>query len=241
MKRGGVMRTFSTSDRRLRLISWNLYYRRGAAAADVAALIARNNPDLFLMQEATRGIDHLPRLVGGRFVNLPWTGKSYHLAIWTPHENLKVEALDLPLSRVGGVFPQRAAQIVRVKGLSVANVHLSHGQWLNRRQLRTIAREVTGPLAIVGDFNALGPIILSGFADVGPRETTHFAQKVVPLRLDRCLVRGVDCLNAETLARGPSDHRPILIELMPSTSAATNQHSAVRRALSRLRLAGQSG
>lgn len=231
----------ATETRQLRLISWNLYYRRGAAAADIASLIRREEPDLFLMQEATRGIDHLPKLVGGHFVTLPWTGKSYHLGIWTRDAKLDVEGLDLPLSRVGGVFPQRAAQIVRLKGLSIANVHLSHGQWLNRRQLRAIADAVEGPLAIVGDFNALGPVIMRGFSDVGPRESTHYLQRMVPLRLDRCIVRGIDCLQSETLAQGPSDHRPILLELTRDTPAAAHQHSAVKRALGRLRFAPQRG
>jgi len=36
---------------------------------------------------------------------------------------------------------------------------------------------------------------------------------MVPIRLDRCLVRGLDCLRAEILPHRPSDHHPIMVEL----------------------------
>lgn len=39
--------------------------------------------------------------------------------------------------------------------MSVANIHLSRGQVLSRVQLRTIARKIDDPLAVVGDFNEL--------------------------------------------------------------------------------------
>lgn len=197
----------------MRLISWNLYYRRGAAAADIAALIDQYRPDLFVMQEARDGFDSLPPVVEGHFHRLPWAGKSYGLAAWLPDETAQVTTIDLPYSRLPASFPPRKAQIVSLGALSVANVHLSHGQFLNRRQLRAIAGAVPGPLVIVGDFNAVGHITLRGFADIGPRGTTHYAQRVVPLRLDRCLGRGIGRSHAEILERGPSDHRPILIDL----------------------------
>jgi len=98
--------------------------------------------------------------------------------------------------------------------MTFANVHLSHGQLLNRRQLARIAAALRGkPSAIIGDYNMVGPVLLPGFADVGPRESTHFASNVVPFRLDRCLVHGLTCRAAAALAFGPSDHRPIRLEL----------------------------
>ena len=198
---------------RLRLISWNLYYRRGAAAADIAALIEQYRPDLFIMQEALDGIEAVPRLAAGSFHSLPWIGKRYGLAAWLPDENADITTVDLPYSRLPASFPPRRAQVIRFSDLTIANVHLSHGQFLNRRQLRRISEKVSGPLAIVGDFNMIGRIVLRGFQDLGPRGTTHYAQKLVPLRLDRCVARGLDCIHAEILDRGPSDHRPILIDL----------------------------
>ncbi len=200
----------------MRLISWNLYYRRGAAAVDIAGLIEQYRPDLFIMQEALDGIEALPRMVAGGFHPLPWMGKRYGLAAWVPDGRAaEIDTVDLPFSRLPGRFPPRRAQIIRLEDLSIANVHLSHGQFLNRRQLRTIASGVPGRLAIVGDFNAIGRIVMRGFDDIGPRGTTHYAQRMVPLRLDRCLARGLTCANAEILERGPSDHRPILLDLAP--------------------------
>ena len=199
----------------MRLISWNLYYRHGAAAADIASLIQQYQPDVFVMQEAREGLNALPPMVEGHFHRLPWVGKRYGLAAWLPDEKATITTVDLPFSRLPASFPPRKAQIISLGNLSVANVHLSHGQFLNRRQLRRIADSVAGPMAIVGDFNAVGHITLRGFTDIGPRGTTHRAQRVVPLRLDRCLARGLDCDNAEILERGPSDHRPILIDLAP--------------------------
>lgn len=202
----------------MKIISWNLLYRAGAAAAEIGALIEREKPDLFLMQEATRSIHRLPKLVGGQFYELPWNGKSYSLAAWAPDGGLSMSALDLPYSNMPGKFPPRVAQLLSFEGMSVVNVHLSHGQLLNRRQLRTIAGAVSGPLAIIGDFNALGRVVMRGFEDVGPRRTTHVAKRMMPLRLDRCLVRGLECTEADTFERGRSDHRPIMLRLaMPGS------------------------
>ncbi len=199
----------------MRIISWNLLYRKGAAASDVAHLIEQYRPDLFLLQEATAGIESLPDHAGGHFHKLPWQGKSYALGAWSANGALQTRSLELPFSRVPGKFPPRVAQILHLEGMSIANVHLSHGQLLNRRQLRRIAQEIEGPLAIIGDFNAVGPVLLRGFRDVGPRRATHMAKKVMPFRLDRCLVRGLNCSDVRALKKGRSDHRPILLHLNP--------------------------
>ncbi|VAW21697.1 Putative membrane-spanning protein [hydrothermal vent metagenome] len=197
----------------LKIVSWNLLYRRGAAVCDVAVMIEKERPDLFLMQEATEDIDNLSSISGGRFYKLPWKGKTYSLALWAPGGEIRTRALELPFSRLPGKFPPRVAQLVDLGNVTIANVHLSHGQLLNRRQLRAIARAVDGPLAIIGDFNALGPLVMRGFKDVGPRRITHVAKRVVPFRLDRCFVRELKCVTAKALEKGPSDHRPIVVEL----------------------------
>ena len=97
--------------------------------------------------------------------------------------------------------------------MTFANVHLSHGQVLNRLQLTHIARALEGPAAVIGDYNAWGPTVLHGFRDVGPREATHVQQNLLHFRLDRCLVRGLSCASARALKKGKSDHRPIMLEL----------------------------
>ena len=198
----------------MKVISWNLLRLKGAAVEDVAELATRERPDVMLMQEATVHIEALPKLVGGHFHRLSWLGRIHGLAVWSPHRFAKPRALSLPASRLPGRLPRRRAQIVQLGDIHLANVHLSHGQLLNRRQLARIAAALRGkPSAIIGDYNAVGPVILPGFTDVGPREPTHYASNVVPFRLDRCLVHGLDCHVADALDFGPSDHRPIRLEL----------------------------
>ncbi len=198
----------------MKIISWNLLRLTGAAVEDVGALLGREKPDVLLMQEATQHIEALPSLVGGHFHRLSWLGRVHGLAVWSPHRFAQPRALSLPASRLPGRLPRRRAQLVQVGDITFANVHLSHGQLLNRRQLARIAAALRGkPSAIIGDFNIVGPVVLPGFADVGPREPTHFASNVVPFRLDRCLVHGLACRIADALAFGPSDHRPIRLEL----------------------------
>jgi len=107
----------------------------------------------------------------------------------------------------------RVAQIIDLGGFSVANVHLSHGQVLNRRQLRHVALHLPYRSAVMGDYNLVGPALLPGFRDVGPRDPTHRCADIVPLRLDRCYVRGLACGEAMALDRAASDHRPIAVRL----------------------------
>jgi len=197
----------------LKVVSWNLLRRTGAAVEDVAALVEQHRPDLLLMQEATAPLKALPSLVGGCFYGEPMPGRIHGPAAWSPHDLPQPEILPLPESRMPGRVPPRVAQIVRIGGITLANVHLSHGQILNRRQLIRIARSIEGAAAVVGDYNAVGPVLLPGFRDVGPRQPTHALHNVLTFRLDRCLVRDVLCAEARVLERGRSDHRPIVIEL----------------------------
>jgi endonuclease/exonuclease/phosphatase (EEP) superfamily protein YafD len=197
----------------LKVISWNLLRLTGAAVADVAALIGCEQPDLLLMQEATEEMETLPRIVGGHFHWEPLPARIHGLAAWSPHPLPPPQSLPLPISRMPGGVPRRVAQVIRIGDVTIANVHLSHGQLLNRRQLLRIARTLDGPTAVIGDYNAVGPTVLPGFRDVGPREPTHIASNVLPFRLDRCLVRDMHCADARALDRGPSDHRPIALVL----------------------------
>ena len=197
----------------MKIVSWNLLRLTGAAVGDVASLARREKPDVLLMQEATKHMEELPALLGGHFHRLSWLGRIHGLAVWSPHR-FAVRALSLPASRLPGRLPRRRAQIVQVGDMTFANVHLSHGQLLNRRQLARIAAALRGkPSAIIGDYNIVGPVILPGFTDVGPREPTHYASNVVPFRLDRCLVHGLSCRTADAMDFGPSDHRPIRLDL----------------------------
>jgi len=197
----------------LKVISWNLLRLTGAGIEDVAALIERHRPDLLLLQEATRELADLPARVGGYFFREPMDGRIYGLAVWSPHPLTPPCALPLPVSQLPGRVPPRVAQIVQLGDATFANVHLSHGQLLNRWQLAHIAKALAGPAAVVGDYNAIGPIKLAGFKDIGPRQPTHSPTNIISLRLDRCMARGLRCSYARVLSRGPSDHHPIRLDL----------------------------
>ncbi|MFL5257304.1 MAG: endonuclease/exonuclease/phosphatase family protein [Rhodopila sp.] len=193
-----------------KLISWNLLRLTGASLDDVVRLIRREHPDLLLMQEVTQEMDGLTRRVGGQYQRNLMPGRVHGLAIWSPRP-LPTWPAVVPLQ--SGAMFNRICQIIDLGSFSVANVHLSHGQILNRRQLRRIARLLPHRAAVVGDYNLIGPALLPGFHDVGPREHTHIAGDIVPLRIDRCLIRGVACLEARALLRETSDHRPIVVRL----------------------------
>jgi endonuclease/exonuclease/phosphatase (EEP) superfamily protein YafD len=180
-----------------KLISWNLLRLTGASLDDVVRLIGREDPDLLLMQEVTQEMDGLTRRVGGQYQRNLMPGRVHGLAFWSP----------VPLPTWPVVLPLQSGAI------TIANVHLSHGQILNRRQLRRIAKILPHRAAVLGDYNLIGPTLLPGFHDVGPREPTHVAGDIVPLRIDRCLIRGVACLEAKALLREASDHRPIVVRL----------------------------
>ncbi len=194
----------------MRIISWNLLHSTGADVDQVEALIARCHPDLLLMQEATARIDQLPRRIGGHYDRMVLPGRLHGLAVWSPTPFRKPSRA-LPLQR--GLMVRRICQIVEAGAITVANVHLSHGQLLNRFQLRQIAGALPERAAILGDCNLFGTPLLPGYRDVGPRLPTHKSARLVPLRLDRCFVRGIGCLASARLGRGASDHHPIMVEL----------------------------
>jgi endonuclease/exonuclease/phosphatase (EEP) superfamily protein YafD len=193
-----------------KLISWNLLRLTGASLDDVVRLIRREQPDLLLMQEVTQEMDGLTRRVGGQYLRSPMPGRIHGLGVWSP-TGFSADPVVMPLP--SGAMFHRVSQIIEYGAITVANVHLSHGQLLNRRALRRIAKVLPYRAAVVGDYNLIGPALLPGFRDVGPREPTHKAGDMVPLRIDRCLVRGIVCLEARALLREASDHRPIVVRL----------------------------
>jgi endonuclease/exonuclease/phosphatase family metal-dependent hydrolase len=198
-------------DGEIKIISWNLLHRAGATVAEVERLIDRQRPHLFLMQEATEAIDILAARIGGYYTRFALPGRRHGLAAWSR------KAFDLPpvaLTLQAGVIVRRVCQILVFDAIGVANVHLSHGQLLNRRQLRRISEILPAHAIIMGDYNMIGAPMLPGFCDAGPRQPTHMAGTMLPLRLDRCLVRGLDCVGAKILPAGASDHLPISVRLV---------------------------
>jgi endonuclease/exonuclease/phosphatase (EEP) superfamily protein YafD len=194
----------------IKIISWNLLRKTGASADEIVALVRREQPDVLLMQEATREIDGITTRLGGDYTRTLLPGRIHGLAVWSAQ---KLPRPPMTVLLPPGAVVRRVCQIIDLGAFSVANVHLSHGQLLNRRQLRRIASKLPLNAAVLGDYNLVGPVLLPGFRDVGPRQPTHMAADFVPLRLDRCLVRGLTCTGARTLERGFSDHRPIVVHL----------------------------
>ena len=210
----------------MKLVSWNLLRLTGATLTDVVDLIGRENPDILLMQEATHDIDALPQRVGGGYARVPLPGRVHGLAVWMPGA-LPNRPVVIPLP--SGSMVHRVAQIIDLGAFTVANVHLSHGQLLNRRQLRRIATRLPHHAAVVGDYNLVGPLLLPGFRDAGPRRPTHRMSDVLPLRLDRCVVRGLHVSDAGVLPRGTSDHRPITVRLSIAEPSEVGQQQSNRR------------
>lgn len=211
----------------LRVLSWNLLRRVGAGVNDVARLVHHYRPDLLLLQEATEDIKALPDLVGGCFFRHPMQRRIYGLAAWSPYPFPASTAMRLPASILPGKVPPRLAQVIDFHGVTIANVHLSHGQFLNRFQLRHIMEQMEGPAAIIGDFNAVGPVGFQGFADIGPRARTHRAGNIIALRLDRCIARELNCISSRVLDKGPSDHCPMMLDMKIMSAQETRQRVAL--------------
>jgi endonuclease/exonuclease/phosphatase (EEP) superfamily protein YafD len=211
----------------MKIISWNLLHREGAAVADVVRLIEQQRPDALLMQEVTAAFEALPRLAGGHYWQTPLPGRRHGLAIWTREPTAKPPGI-FPLP--SGAVVHRICQVIDLGSFSAANVHLSQGQLLNRRQLRSVVSHLPLHAAVLGDYNLVGPPMVPGFRDVGPRHPTHRMSDLVPLRLDRCLIRGLVCVKADVLERGTSDHRPIMVELATPSEGA---RQPIRRQLFR--------
>lgn len=199
----------------MKIISWNLLHRSGATIDEVIHLIHRENPDLLLMQETTDQIDALPKRIGGHYLRDPHPGRHHGLACWSRAPFVEAPAL---LKLQTGVVFDRICQIVQIDEFVIANVHLSHGQLLNRLQLARICRLLPPRAAVLGDCNLIGPPLLADFEDVGPRQGTLTIDGIASLRLDRCFVRGLLCEESEALIRGSSDHQPISVRLsLPET------------------------
>ncbi|WP_173577454.1 endonuclease/exonuclease/phosphatase family protein [Acetobacter fallax] len=203
----------------MRILSWNVWAHGHARPGNVSRLITALQPDLVLLQEATSVMDALPQLAGGHYRRITAPERNNGPAAWSPAPFESDEfilplgkQLDVPIAILRKIA-LRGALIIHQNGLEIANVHLDHGQFANRRQLRSLLRAYPDLKIIMGDYNALGPVRLPGFHDVGPRRSTHRMYGLAPLRIDRCLVRNMAATGACTFAYGPSDHRPICVDL----------------------------
>lgn len=210
----------------MKIISWNLLHRSGATIDEIVHLIHHENPDLLLMQESTDQIDSLPKRIGGYYLRDPHPGRHHGLACWSREPFLETPSL---IKLQTGVVFDRVCQIVQIGGFVIANVHLSHGQVLNRLQLSRICQLLPRRAAVLGDCNLIGPPLLPDFRDVGPRQGTHCINGIASLRLDRCFVRGLDCEEAAALVKGSSDHQPIVVRLcLPKEESSAKNFPALQ-------------
>jgi endonuclease/exonuclease/phosphatase (EEP) superfamily protein YafD len=197
----------------MRILSWNVLRRVGATPHDVAQLITQHSPDIALLQEVGQSFTSLPSIVGGGYEARPFLNRKDGLGAWFRFPVDAVECVKLPQEAESRRKAQRIAMIIRIANRTVVNLHLSHDQMLLRRQFALVAEQIHGPAAIVGDFNVVGPLRRRDWCDVGPRTVTHFAKGFLPFRLDRCLTRDWPAIKNQTLCRGASDHRPIIVDL----------------------------
>jgi endonuclease/exonuclease/phosphatase (EEP) superfamily protein YafD len=194
----------------MKIISWNLLHKAGATLDEIERLVHREQPDLMLLQETTEAINELPARLGGYYARDPLPGRTHGLAAWSPNPFREAPS---SLELQPGMLVKRVCQIVVLPEFTVANVHLSHGQLLNRRQLRRIFSILPKHAAVLGDCNLVGPCLVPDVRDVGPRDPTHMMVRYVPLRLDRCFARELVCQETRVLPKGMSDHNPILVRL----------------------------
>jgi endonuclease/exonuclease/phosphatase (EEP) superfamily protein YafD len=197
----------------MRILSWNVLRRSGATPHDVAQLITQLSPDIALLQEVGASFASLTDIIGGQYEACPFLNREDGLGAWFRSPVNAVECVQLPREAERRRKAHRVAMIIRLADRTIANVHLAHGQTLLRRQFALVADKIDGPAAILGDFNVVGPLRHRGWCDVGPRAVTHMAMGLLPLRLDRCFTRDWPIVQARALRRGPSDHRPIVVDL----------------------------
>ncbi|AOX17067.1 endonuclease/exonuclease/phosphatase family protein [Kozakia baliensis] len=193
-----------------KILSWNLLRQIGATLDEVVALAQEVKPDIFLMQEAVSELDRVPEILGGHYARIALPGRIHGTACWS---RFPFARPPISCTLPSGLVVRRTAQLIDFGSFSIANVHLSHGQILNRRQLRRIAAMLRPRALVMGDFNLVGPTLLPGFHDVGPRAPTHRMVDFLPIRIDRCLVRGMTRLESHVMPSFSSDHHPISVTL----------------------------
>ena len=157
-------------------------------------------------------MDGLTEHVGGQYLRTPMPGRIHGLAVWSP---VPLRARPLVRALPSGAMFDRVCQdrgrirtdhrcerasLARTAAQPATTAERREGAAISRRRRRGLQPDQSGAPARLSRCRL-------------PRKSTHVAGDVVPLRIDRCLVRGVTCLGASALLREASDHRPIMVTL----------------------------
>lgn len=206
---------------------------------EIAKTIRRYNPDIVAINEAHRGTwqarfgDHVEQLrrqtkLNGAFGrSYSFLGGEFGNAVLTRGEVLRAEVHELP----GTGEPRTVFEsVVRVNGgvIELYTTHLAAWGGVNSEvrdlQLQCLGQHVAAsahPFILAGDINAapdteeVRKFLASGMVrEALPVPTpTH---RVMEKQLDHILLgTGWQVRSARVLDDGPSDHRPVLVELAP--------------------------
>lgn len=221
-----------------RLMTYNVHQGFNAgqipALDDIVATIARESPDVLVLQEVVRGwmIDEqhdvlsvLAQRLEMYYAFLPVIGDLYGNAVLSryPMEVTKrVAYAPGPTMR----NQPRGALFVRIGDLLVIGTHLDHnsdGTFVRQDQVRSILRELGDTTAVVvaGDLNAEpGTIEIqlfdqAGFQDLGQSAGPTTTGDDPPKRIDYVWGRGVVGAQAHTTAEDnlSSDHRGLVVNI----------------------------
>ncbi|HET8569033.1 MAG TPA: endonuclease/exonuclease/phosphatase family protein [Candidatus Limnocylindria bacterium] len=222
-----------------RVMTYNVHQGFNAfetpALDEIADTIARESPDVVLLQEVVRGwviseqhdvLGVLAERLGMHYVFHATIGDLYGNAILSRMPMTDVRRIAFP--REASVRHQpRGAMSVTVGGVTIVNTHLDHNRDatdVRLRQIREILRtwEARGPLLLGGDLNAepaspeLDLIGQSGFADLalaaGSDEPTSPGDRP-QRRIDYVLGIGLNGSQAHVVASTASDHRALVVNV----------------------------
>ena len=225
-----------------RLMTWNV--NQGFDGGEVPGIdaivetIAREAPDVVVLQEVTRGwlINERHDLLGilaarlrMRYVFGPQIGDLYGNALLSRLPVSEVERAHYP-KEPGLRYQPRGALLARVAGTEIVVTHLDHNadaSPVRQDQVRALLGAWNGrlPAIVVGDLNALpGSPELRLLADAGFRDLAEqsgaleltFPADRPAERIDYAWGIGVTAAQTHVVATTASDHRPLVLNVTPS-------------------------
>ncbi|HUG05745.1 MAG: endonuclease/exonuclease/phosphatase family protein [Chloroflexota bacterium] len=221
-----------------RLMTYNVHQGFNAsqipALDEIVATIARESPDVLVLQEVVRGwmIDQqhdvlsvLAQRLEMHYTFLPTIGDLYGNAVLSRYPMEVVKRVSFAPGPTMRNQP-RGALFVRIGDLLVVATHLDHtsdGGFVRQDQVRTILREIGDATAVVvaGDLNAEpGDIEIrlfdqAGFQDLGQAAGPTTTGQDPPKRIDYVWGLGVVGAQAHTTAEDnlSSDHRGLVVNI----------------------------